>query len=165
MKALSLTQPWASLIAIGAKRIETRSWPTAYRGPVAIHASKGFPAWARETCWEDRFRDALVEAGLADFGGDSDLVFDSAERFALPLGALVAVGRLEDCVRTEALIERHRRGRCVLLPHEIEFGDYSAGRWAWILADVTRLAEPISCKGALGLWDVPADIAKQLGAR
>ena len=44
MKALTLTQPWASLVACGAKTIETRSWRTPYRGPVAIHAAKGFPA-------------------------------------------------------------------------------------------------------------------------
>ncbi len=39
MKALSLHQPWASLIAIGAKRVETRHWTTSYRGPLAIHAA------------------------------------------------------------------------------------------------------------------------------
>jgi hypothetical protein len=39
MKALSVTQPWAQLIADGRKRIETRSWHSAYRGPLAIHAS------------------------------------------------------------------------------------------------------------------------------
>ena len=40
MKALSLWQPWASLIAAGVKKVETRHWPTAYRGPIAIHAAK-----------------------------------------------------------------------------------------------------------------------------
>ena len=39
MKALSLRQPWASLIAEGRKTIETRTWRTRYRGPLAIHAS------------------------------------------------------------------------------------------------------------------------------
>lgn len=39
MKALSLRQPWASLIAEGRKTIETRTWHTHYRGPLAIHAS------------------------------------------------------------------------------------------------------------------------------
>lgn len=38
MKALSLWQPWATLIQVGVKWIETRSWRTAYRGPLAIHA-------------------------------------------------------------------------------------------------------------------------------
>src|SRR6202030_2406661 len=50
MKALTLTQPWATLVAIGAKRIETRSWPTLYRGPLAIYAAKRFPKWAQDTC-------------------------------------------------------------------------------------------------------------------
>lgn len=36
MKVLSVLQPWASLIAIGAKRYETRSWRTDHRGPIAI---------------------------------------------------------------------------------------------------------------------------------
>lgn len=40
MKAISLWQPWATLIATGAKQIETRSWATSYRGPIAIHAAK-----------------------------------------------------------------------------------------------------------------------------
>lgn len=40
MKALTLHQPWASLIAAGVKTIETRSWSTRYRGPLAVHAGK-----------------------------------------------------------------------------------------------------------------------------
>jgi hypothetical protein len=40
MKAVSLWQPFASLIYTGAKKIETRSWPTNYRGPLAIHAAR-----------------------------------------------------------------------------------------------------------------------------
>lgn len=40
MWALTLRQPWASLVAIGVKQVETRSWTTAYRGPLAIHSSK-----------------------------------------------------------------------------------------------------------------------------
>ena len=44
MKAITLWQPWASLIACGAKKYETRSWATRYRGPIAIHAAKKYPA-------------------------------------------------------------------------------------------------------------------------
>jgi hypothetical protein len=40
MKALTLIQPWATLVALGEKQIETRSWDTKYRGPLAIHAGK-----------------------------------------------------------------------------------------------------------------------------
>jgi len=43
-------------------------------------------------------------------------------------------------------------------PLEIHFGDYSPGRFGWLLADIKALPEPIPCKGSLGLWDVPADV-------
>jgi hypothetical protein len=44
MKALSFTQPWASLVIDGRKKIETRSWPTNFRGEIAIHAAKSIDA-------------------------------------------------------------------------------------------------------------------------
>lgn len=49
MKALSVRQPWASMIAQGTKTIETRTWPTDYRGDLLIVSSKkpeiaGLPA-------------------------------------------------------------------------------------------------------------------------
>ncbi len=48
MKALSIKQPWANMIADGEKTIETRTWSTSYRGPLLIVSSKkpdleGFP--------------------------------------------------------------------------------------------------------------------------
>jgi hypothetical protein len=43
MKAITIWQPWASLIACGTKKYETRSWPTKYRGPIAIHAAAKEP--------------------------------------------------------------------------------------------------------------------------
>lgn len=49
MKALSIRQPWATLIIDGHKDIENREWSTRVRGWVAIHASKGC---TREE-WED----------------------------------------------------------------------------------------------------------------
>lgn len=41
MKALSIRQPWAWLIVHGFKPVENRDWPTRYRGPFLVHASKG----------------------------------------------------------------------------------------------------------------------------
>jgi len=50
--ALTLTQPWATLGAIGAKKIETRGWRHSLSGTLAIHAAKSFPKWAKDTCNE-----------------------------------------------------------------------------------------------------------------
>jgi len=71
MYGLTICQPYAELIASGEKRVENRTWSTAYRGPVAIHAGKS-RAWLRD---EDK--------------KNADLVF----------GAVVAVGLLTDCVK------------------------------------------------------------------
>lgn len=142
MKALTLTQPWATLVAIGAKRIETRSWATRYRGPLAIHAAKNVPKPARALYRDNwRFFTVLRNAG---YGGSS----------RLPLGAVLAICRLVDCVRIEpsGII-----GKWTYLladkDRECAFGDYSIGRFAWILTDVQALPELIRAKGARGLWE------------
>ena len=150
MKALSLTQPWATLIAIGAKRIETRSWSTSFRGPIAIHASKSMPLDCREFAYADPAGRVLNDAGIL-LGGDCR---------DLPKGAIVAVARLTGTARTEDIIQWSQG----LLRHEIDFGDYSPGRFGFVLADVVRLEQPIPAKGALGFWDVPPTILAQIEA-
>ena len=42
MKALTIKEPWASLIINGYKTYEFRSWNTSYRGKILIHAGRGF---------------------------------------------------------------------------------------------------------------------------
>ena len=139
MKALSLTQPWATLVAIGAKRYETRSWFTSYRGQIAIHASKGFPAWAKETLREEPFRSVLYANGAAAAW--------------LPLGHVIAICDVTACIPTNARASRQSLANIGLTEQEFAFGDYSEGRYAWRLENVRRLPEPIPAKGALGLWD------------
>lgn len=136
MKALTLTQPWATLVALGAKRIETRSWYTPYRGPLAIHAAKGLGPVGGERglqalCVTSPFREALLG------------------KQPLPCGAIVAVCRLISCCLTQTLHEDLVR----IAPHELEFGDYTPGRFAWVLSDIVALPDPIPARGALGLWD------------
>lgn len=60
MKALTLTQPWATLVITGRKRFETRGWRTGYRGQIAIHAAKGMPGWAKEAASEFGFDPASL---------------------------------------------------------------------------------------------------------
>jgi len=153
MKALTLTQPWATLVAIGAKRIETRSWGTSYRGPLAIHAAKGFPRDAREftndpVCYEAVRRHFLPGGQYAAKG--------------YPLGAVLATCRL---VAVKLIVDSTEAlGPCadaarMMPPDEPEqsFGNYAPGRYAWILEDVRQLPEPILAKGALGLWEWEAN--------
>lgn len=134
MKALSILQPWASLIAIGAKRYETRSWRTDYRGPIAIHASKKLDRRGREFCCN-----AIVAAAYRRAG-----VTDPSTR--LPLGAVVATAELIAVHRTEDLRD-HLSGE------ELTFGFYGSGRFAWELVDVVALSPPIRATGRLNLWE------------
>ena len=157
MKALTLTQPWATLIAIGAKKIETRSWNTAYRGPLAINAAKGFPKEARDLLWKDfdfyaAFRpDHAAALNLAGVRLVPNAAA-SAVSGQLPLGVVVATCRLASIIPTSRV-----KG---LTNQERAFGDYSPGRYAWILEDVKPLAVPIPVKGALSLWEwnAPVDL-------
>lgn len=134
MKCLSLMQPFATLVAIGAKRIETRAWATTWRGPLAIHASARFPPATRALCAQGPFAAALAQAGIHNPAG-------------LPLGAVVAVCRLADC--------RRITGGDRPPEPEASFGDYTPGRWAWVLDDVVMLTAPVPARGRLGLWEWP----------
>jgi hypothetical protein len=134
MKALTLTQPSATLVATGAKRVETRSWGTRYRGELAIHAAKRFPPAARTVCLDTPFFEALTH----DRGRTSAL--------DLPLGAVIATAELVEIVPVGP-------GQLRLGEQELAFGDYREGRYAWFLANVKPLPEPIPARGALGLWE------------
>jgi len=144
MKALSLTQPWASLVAMSAKQVETRSWTTAHRGRIAIHAAKGFPRSAKDLCEEAPFN------------------LFTPDWKTLPLGAIVGVATIVDVIKSE----KWRSFFAVRSGWENEkaFGDYSDARYGWYFRDIKLLPEPIPCKGALGLWKVPAEIKAQIKA-
>lgn len=156
MKGLSLWQPWASLVAWREKAIETRPWGTSYRGPIAIHATQLFPRDAIELCHQEPFRFALKAAGVV-------------QPADLPRGAIVAVARLVDILATGGADPRAtdpwpRRWVQDLSGQERAFGDFSCHRYGWFLEDVRALPEPILCRGAQGLWSVPADVLAKIGA-
>ena len=151
MKTLTLTQPWATLVAIGAKKIETRSWRTAYRGPLAIHAAKGFPKWAREFTMEPECYE-VVKAQYCQ--RDIDL---KAKGFpAYPLGVVLATCKLVDVLPMEStgclpgIFDDYRE---LDTQQERHFGNFAPGRWAWVLENVTPLKEPLPAKGTLSLWE------------
>lgn len=151
MKALSMTQPWAQLVAIGAKQIETRSWGTSYRGPLAIQAAKGFPEEAQWLCGEPPFDRVLLDGG---FEG----------HWVLPRGAIVAVAELTDCLYTNQKYSIDALLRSAP-PHERAFGDFSTDRYAWVFRNVQALKEPVPCRGYPSVWPVDADLEARIRAQ
>lgn len=124
-RALSIRQPWAWAILNADKDIENRSWSTSYRGPVAIHASKGltasefseFIATAHEISTVRPFPSGLTVPPIADFSR----------------GGIVGVVDIVDCVR--------RSG-----------SPWFFGPWGFVLENA-RPVEFIPVRGALGFFD------------
>lgn len=153
MKAITLTQPYASLVAIGAKRVETRAWPTDHRGPLAVHAARTY----RGVGGRLAFDDLLLAPPIASALDTSPLIarVGPAEVIDLPMGAIVAVCQLVDVVATEQAVQRiYARSEVRGATREIELGNYAPGRFAWFLEDVRPLEVPLPASGARGLWDV-----------
>ena len=131
MKAISLWQPWASAIALGHKRVETRHWTTKYRGPLLIHAAK---RWGR-----DQREFASVEMALGRLPA------------RIPLGALVATARLVDVRPSEEV-------KLTVSAIERLYGNYEPDRFGWLLEDIVALPEPIPFKGTQGFFEVPDEV-------
>lgn len=128
MKALSVKQPWSSLIATGHKKIEVRTWTTKYRGPVLICSSLK----------SDRFVIERMKAAGRGRLSARDILMVSFD--ALPLGQALAVVNLTDC---RPMTQEDESSAWV---------PFKDGLWAWVLEDVQPL-KPFAVKGRLGLWN------------
>ena len=156
MKALTLYQPWATLVAIQAKRIETRSWKTDYRGPLVIHASKKFSAEAADLCKDSPFFEALFplfgRVNRDEYGGkDAWIMVEN-----IPTGCILATCRLLNVIEIPDIRRAYPHWGTFYLPPdepELNFGDYIPGRYAWLLEKVEVLKTTIPCRGSLGLWE------------
>lgn len=147
MKTLTLTQPYADLIANGDKRVETRSWSTEYRGPLLIHAAATLKGVGGKNGYIETLHH-LPDEALLRLGRNARLPEGQGVPPGLPLGAIVAVSYLDGVERIDA---ETRHG---LATSELGVGNYADGRYAWFL----RKALPVPAlpwRGALGLWEFP----------
>lgn len=136
MKALTICQPYASLIINPPhlKRIENRTWPTTYRGQIAIHAGKSKKYLGT---WDtDRMPDPM------------------------PYGVIVGTARLVDCLNLQSWIEDPRPlpGLSGETMTNLMLGEFAEGPWCWVLDGFQRFDQPIPCMGLMGLWNVPGDV-------
>lgn len=183
MRALTIRQPWATLIALGVKTIETRSWraPASLIGQhFAIHAGMhrpvddvgdyqaigcGFSGWwlRHRPSWDERRAGAGTDADPASL-----LAVLSPEQYRdwwtapLPLGAIVATARIVDCVPiTDRRYMPDHGPQVTINPatgtlrrigsplsgifddvtDQLPYGDFTPGRWAWLLDDAKLTTE------------------------
>lgn len=137
MRAISLWQPWASLVATGRKEFETRHWSTNYRGYLAIHATK---RWTKEEI-------RILDMYRKHFPYPLDIIPPNP-----PLSAVLCVVNLVDVLPTDEV-------RPYITTMERAFGNFEPGRFAWKMEVVKVFDPPIPAKGAQGFWrwDQPAE--------
>jgi hypothetical protein len=152
MKVISLLQPWASLVVHGHKLIETRSWNTKYRGELLIHASISKKKEAIEL-YNDSKMSFLYES-----------LFRGIAYNDLPFGAIIGKVNLVDTCTTDLILHTNRKAlefnetTYHLDEQEMTFGDYSPGRYGWLLSDPILFDKPIACKGQLSIWNLPIEL-------
>lgn len=129
MRALTIKQPWASLIMRCGKDIENRDWRTNHRGLVAIHTSARMQrADIEDAC-------SMMRGFIPKF---SERIFTaealkSPERY--PVGCIVGVVEIVDCVTGSE-------------------SPWFCGDFGFVLRNPVAFETPIPCRGALGLWEV-----------
>lgn len=171
MLCLSLWQPWASLIAVGAKDIETRDWgpPAATIGHmIAIHAAKRPVSKSLDYIDPENLPrlDELFGRGAMGCPARRAWVED------LPLGAVVCVARLTGAYRFG---EEIGNGPAINITRRITgspwrpsitpnpWGNYTEGRWGWCFDQVRALPDPLPLRGKQGLFIISsADAARVL---
>lgn len=142
MKVISLLQPWATLVVMGKKMIETRSWNTNHRGPILIHASKRMDAGQRQLLKKEPFKTAVTEIKDLPLGkilGKVDIIQTSTTEF------------FKQCSEAIPLRKRWNEKEW---KDELAFGDYSPGRYGWLLDKAIEFSHQPTINGARGLWDL-----------
>ena len=170
VKAITLHEPWASLIASGHKNVETRSWkpPWAVIGQrIAVHAAKRRPKQWDLDLMQGLGRDELPDG--YDFGFDGEPV----PTLGVPLGLVLATVVLADAVEIYELKEDdsvdYLRGDVIAIGKSVvsgglsgvqvdRYGDFTVGRWMWVLEDLQRLEVPVGAVGRQGFWEWEAPI-------
>lgn len=164
MKAVTLHQPWASLVALKVKTIETRSWPcppSLIGQPLAIHAGAREPGPQRPGVamrlgpWATWWAHAKAEPGWT-LQPEPEC---SGGVFPLPLGAVVATCRVAACVPMVDAFDAKARHQTpfltisrsehqflalwrdepdtpTMVTDQLPYGDFRPGRFAWLLEDV-----------------------------
>ena len=137
MRVLTLWQPWASLVVMGWKKYETRSWSTPYRGTLLIHAAKR-PVKNKE---------------LSDIACKSDGQFSAVFDMNFPLGAILGCAELTD-VRKMTETEVSTKNSIPISSvssQEKAVGVWLLDRYAWELNHPITFLSPIAYEGAQGL--------------
>jgi hypothetical protein len=133
MRAISVLQPWASLLIRGVLYRQTRPAQTPYRGVLAIHAGSRFPPDARALCHREPYKSLLRRANHDGWS-------------LLPCGVILGTAELVSCTRVEEFA-----GEADTVP---DLGDYQPGRWVWEFTNPVPFVVPMPAAGRLGVFQI-----------
>lgn len=140
MKALTIKQPWASLIVEGIKDIENRTWKTNYRGKIYVHCSKA-------TNFNVQMTDPQTIAGIP--------VLKQAFHGTMAFGAIIGEVDIIDCTLNHSSVWAEQMEYDVCPDtglHILRKGQKYV--WNWVLANPVKYDKPIlNVKGALSFWE------------
>ena len=146
MRALTIYQPWATLVALGAKPYEFRKWrgvPGLFGQRIAIHASVRKPRAA-----EIRAMRYEIGTGESSLGATAERILAGTPLSDYPLGAIVATATLGESIPPDQVRRMYGGNDSDRDEH------YS---WAWPMVDVRRVEPAIPIRGLQGFWDVGPD--------
>lgn len=123
MKAFTVYQPYAYAIIAGLKQYETRPRRTNVRGRAAVHAGKA--------------KDVLIPRPV-------ELIIPKST--VLHYGAVLGTVEIVDCIPVETLIDK-------ISEQERLLGDYTPGRFAWVLQNPVMFDKPIPARGSQSWWN------------
>ncbi|HWY14390.1 MAG TPA: ASCH domain-containing protein [Rhizomicrobium sp.] len=153
MKALTIWQPWATLIMAGAKRYEFRRWDYSERYPAIASTRIVIHAGAR-AMKRNEIEDILMRID----DGDSALV----EKIARPLIERILAAHssspglpLASGLGTSTILRAHRATN--LFKGVIDSDRIDQHVYAWPLQAIEPFPHPIPCRGAQGFWNWPKD--------
>lgn len=137
MRALSVRQPWAFAIVIGAKTVENRDWASKHLGPLAIHASKTEERDAVDDVLRmihEQLPPPLDLEGLRH-------VYEATKRLGCVVGAVDMIGCTNgsDAENWEGALDQ-----------------WFTGPYGFVLQNARVVRETVPCRGRLGIWRLPS---------
>ncbi len=163
MKALTIWQPWASLIIAGAKPYEFRGWrpPASIIGQrIVIHAAarkinadEAAALYNILACREasDDLRQAAAETCLHPVLAFKVLARAAGAGNGVPLPMSAGLGT--------AIVGEPRLGTHIAeefgVPRANDSDRDQHANWGWPMLDIEAWPEPIPMRGAQGLWNWP----------
>lgn len=169
MKALTLYQPHAALVALGEKKLETRDWAPedGYTGPLLIHAGENSPTHDE---WMLRWMESPIVMDL--YGKHRPALAENRQGISLfSSGVLLAAC---DLVRVRKIVRAISPLRLMMdddevldlqVGNEVWLGIYEPGRYVWELANAQPLKTLVPCAGDRRLWTPTDDVVAKVEAQ